>query len=61
MILELRHQVKEEQRRNNEQQDQIKAQERQLKEITNINRARRADSDIVKDLKELIRAEINGW
>jgi len=57
---ELRRQVKEEQRRNNEQQDQIKAQERQLKEITNINRARRADSDIVKDLKELIRAEING-
>jgi len=72
---ELRHQVKEEQRRNNEQQDQIKVQERkieeqqrqndeqqrQLEEITKINRARRgAENDIVEDLKELIRAEING-
>merc|ERR1712136_30109 len=75
MILELRHQVKEEQRRNDEQQDQIKVQERkneeqqrqndelqrQLKEITKINRARRGtENDIVEDLKELIRAEING-
>jgi len=68
MILELRHQVKEEQRRNNVQQDQIVEQQRQndelqrqLKEITKINRARRgAENDIVEDLKELIRAEING-
>jgi len=75
MILELRHQVKEEQRRNNVQRDQIKVQERkieeqqrqndeqqrQLEEITKINRARRgAENDIVEDLKELIRAEING-
>jgi len=65
---ELRHQVKEEQRRNNVQQDQIVEQQRQndelqrqLKEITKINRARRgAENDIVEDLKELIRAEING-
>jgi len=68
MILELRHQVKEEQRRNNVQQDQIVEQQRQndelqrqLKEITKINRAHRgAENDIVEDLKELIRAEING-
>jgi len=50
---ELRHQVKEEQRRNNEQ-------ERQLQEFTKTIRARRNESDIVNDLKEWVRAEING-
>jgi len=64
---ELRHQVNEEQRRNNEQERKIEEQQRkndelqhQFEEFTKINRVQRADSDIVKDLKKLILAEING-
>jgi len=67
-------QIKAQEHKNEEQQDQIKAQERkieeqqrqndeqqqQLQEFTKTIRARRSESDIVNDLKELIRAEING-
>jgi len=62
---EQQRQKEEQQRKNEEQQRQINELQHQLKEFTKINRALRAtynrsESDIVKELKKLIHAEING-
>jgi len=62
---EQQRQKDEQQRKNEEQQRQINELQHQLKEFTKINRALRAtynrsESDIVKELKKLIHAEING-
>merc|ERR1712168_1572384 len=50
----------EQQRQKDEQQRQIDELQHQLKEFTKSNRDRRSESDIVKELKKLIHAEING-
>merc|ERR1712168_1641402 len=59
IIEEQERKSEEQQRKNEEQQRQIEELQHQLKEFK-INRALRSESDIVKELKKLIHAEING-
>ena len=49
---EQQRQKEEQQRKNEEQQRQINELQHQLKEFTKINRDRRSESDIVKELKK---------